>query len=292
MPLPCGRRRPPPVREAHVITSMPPSWAAARLDYALATSRVEQRAALGLYLPVGYPTRRASVKALRQMAQHADVLELGIPHHHPHMDGPVIRQASAQAVTEGFQMVDLFEVATELTASTTAGLVVMSYWSPIENYGPEAFAERLCVAGVGGVLIPDLPEHAAATWHWAAREAGLYMIPLIPPHVSNARLAAIGAESSGMVYAPATPGRTGAQRPLTRYLPRVVRRVRDETGMPVAVGIGISTPTQAAEAAAYADAVVVGSAVIRHMQTQPEAPDVAAAEVAQAFAEGVRRPVR
>jgi tryptophan synthase alpha chain len=271
---------------------MQPSWSAARLDYALATSRGEQRAALGLYLPVGYPSRTVSRDALHLMARHADVLELGLPWRDPHMDGPVIQQACAQAIDRGFQMVDLFAVATELTASTTAALVVMSYWSPIERFGPEAFAERLCVAGVGGVLIPDLPDRAAATWSSAAREAGLHALPLIPPHASAARLAAIGAQSSGMAYAPATPGRTGAQRPLTRYLPRVVRRVRDETGLPVAVGIGISTPDQAAEASAYSDAVVVGSAVIRHMQTRPDAPDLAASEAARAFAHGVRRASR
>ena len=272
-----------------MITSMPPSWSAARLDYALATSRIEQRAALGLYLPVGYPSRAAGLDALHLMAQHADVLELGVPHTDPHLHGPVIQQAAAQALAGGFSMLDLFTAATELTASTSTALVVMSYWTPIERFGLELFAERLAVAGGSGVLIPDLPDHAAATWRRAAREAGLHTIPLIPAHASPARLAEIGTGSSGMVYAPATPGRTGAQRPLSPYLPRLVRRIRVETGLPVAVGIGISTPHHAAQASAYADAVVVGSAVIRHMRSRPDAPAAAAAEAAQAFAAGVRR---
>ncbi|MEU1107270.1 tryptophan synthase subunit alpha [Streptomyces tibetensis] len=268
---------------------MQPSWSAARLDYALATSRAEKRAALGLYLPVGYPCRTASLDALHLMARHADVLELGIPHTDPHLDGPVIQQASAQALEAGFQMIDLFTAATQLTASTTTALVVMSYWAPIERFGPELFAERLSVAGGAGVLIPDLPEHAAATWHWAAQEAGLYTIPLIPAHASDARLAEMGTQSSGMVYAPATPGRTGSRRPLSPYLPRLVRRLRTATSLPVAVGIGISTPDHAAQASRYADAVVVGSAVIRHMTTWRNAPDLAAAQVAKSFADGVRR---
>ncbi|GAA2767590.1 tryptophan synthase subunit alpha [Streptomyces paradoxus] len=272
-----------------MITSMRPSWSAARLDYALATSRSEQRAALGLYLPVGYPSRTASLDALHLMAKHADVLELGLPHSDPHMDGPVIRQACAQALDSGFEMIDLFTAATELTAATTTALVVMSYWAPIARFGPELFAERLAVAGGAGVLIPDLPEREAATWHWAAREAGLHTIPLVPAHASNARLAEIGSASSGMVYAPATPGRTGAQRPLSPYLPRQVRRLRYATGLPVAVGIGISTPEQAARASTYADAVMVGSAVIRRMRTWSNAPDLAAAQAAKTFADGVRR---
>ncbi|MET9578756.1 tryptophan synthase subunit alpha [Streptomyces massasporeus] len=272
-----------------MITSMQPSWSAARLDYALATSRAENRAALGLYLPVGYPSRIASLDALHLMARHADILELGIPHTDPHLDGPVIRLANAQALDAGFEMIDLFTAATQLTASSTTAIVVMSYWAPIARFGPKLFAERLAVAGGAGVFIPDLPEHAAATWHSAAQEEGLYTIPLIPAHASNARLTEIGAGSSGMVYAPATPGRSGSRRPLSPYLPRLVRRLRTATGLPVAVGIGISTPDHAARASRYADAVVVGSAVIRRMTTWRNAPDLAAGQVAKTFADGVRR---
>ncbi|NGO40633.1 tryptophan synthase subunit alpha [Streptomyces ureilyticus] len=275
-----------------MITSTSPSWSAARLDYALATSRAQGRAALGLYLPVGYPTRTASLDALHLMAQAADVLELGIPHTEPVLDGPEIQHAVAQALDAGFRMHDLFTAATELTASTTAALLVMSYWAPIEQYSAMAFAHQLAAAGGAGVLIPDLPDSAAATWQKAARAAGLHTVPLIPTHAPDARLAAIGTSSSGMVYAPASPGRTGARRPLNRYLPRLVRRVRDATGLPVAVGSGISTPEQAAEVSTYADAVVVGSAVIRRMYAQAAAPAAAAAAVAADFADGVRRAHR
>ncbi|MEU9228970.1 tryptophan synthase subunit alpha [Streptomyces massasporeus] len=272
-----------------MITSTPPSWSAARLDEALATSRSEQRAALSVYLPVGYPSRIVSRDTLHLVARHADILELGIPHTDSHLDGPVMQQASEQALAEGFQMIDLFTVATELAASTSAALLVTSSWNPIENFGPELFAELLAVAGGAAVLIPDLPEHAAATWHWTSREAGLHTIPYIPAHASTARLVEITSASSGMVYAPATPGRTGARRPLSPHLPRLVRRLGTATDLPVAVGIGISSPDQAARAAAYADAVAVGSAVVRHMLTWPNAPDLAAAGAAKAFADGVRR---
>ncbi|QKZ20321.1 tryptophan synthase subunit alpha [Streptomyces chartreusis] len=271
-----------------MITSTPPSWAAARLDYALAISRAQNRAALGLYLPVGYPTRTASLDALHLMAQSADVLELGVPSASPHLDGPVIQEAAAQALASGFQMRDLFTAAVELTASSTTALLVMSYWAEIAAYGVDAFAEELVAAGGGGALIPDLPEAAAEHWYKAARKAGLYTVPLIPAHASDAHLAAMGAASSGMVYAPATPGRTGAQRPLSPYLPRLVRRLRVHTGLPVAVGIGISTPAHAAEASGFSDAVVVGSAVIRRMQDRSAAPAAAAAAAARDFAAGVR----
>ena len=276
-------------------TSTPPSWSAAGLDHALARSRAEQRAALGLYLPVGYPTRAAGLDALHLMAKHADVLQLGVPHTDPVLDGPVIRRAAAQALDAGFRMRDLFDAATELTAAGTTAVLAMSYWKPIEVYGPRAFAEELAAAGVSGVLVPDLPETetetgtAASTWQRAARAAGLHTSTLIPPRASDAHLAALGSVTSGLIHVPATPGLTGARRPLSPYLPHLVRRVRTLTGLPVAVGIGIGTPDQAAQASAYADSVIVGSAVIRRMHAQPGAAAVTAAEAARDFAEGVRR---
>ncbi|MFE6412124.1 tryptophan synthase subunit alpha [Streptomyces sp. NPDC057837] len=270
-------------------TSTSPTWPpAGRLDRALASSHAKRRAALGLYLPLGYPTRTASLDALQLMAQSADVLEIGIPHRDPVMDGPVIREAAAQALAGGFEMHDVFTATSELTTSTSAALLVMSYWTPIAQYGIESFTNQLAAAGGSGVLIPDLPPSAADAWRAAAASAGLHTIPLIPTHASTAHLAAIGASHSGMAYAPATPGLTGSQSPLSPDLPRLVHRLRTATHLPVAVGIGISTPDQAAQASAYADAVVVGSAVIRRMRDQPHASATAAAEIARDFAAGVR----
>ncbi|MFE3169213.1 tryptophan synthase subunit alpha [Streptomyces sp. NPDC059224] len=268
------------------------SPAALRLDHALAASHAQGRAALGVYLPVGYPDRHTSRDALHLLTQSADILELGLPHTNAHLDGPIVRQAAAQALDGGFVMRDLFDTAVELAAATTTPLVVMSYWEPIAHYGSARFAHDLVASGAGSVLIPDLPESAAADWRRISREAGLHTVTLIPPHASDAHLAAIGQATSGMVYAPATPGLTGARRPLSPYLPRLVRRLRTATGQPVAVGIGISSPEQAAQASAYADAVIVGSAVIRCMQTQPRSAAVAAAQAGCDFAAGVRRAQR
>ncbi|MCX4853719.1 tryptophan synthase subunit alpha [Streptomyces canus] len=263
------------------------------MDYALATSREEQRAALAIYLPVGYPNRAASREALLLAAEHADVVEVGVPHHTCPMDGPVIRQAAAQALagSDGFQMRDLFAAAVELTARTRTALVVMSYWEPIRSYSPRAFARELAAAGGAGVLVPDLPPHAAPLWGETAAEAGLYTVALAPRHASSARLAELGATTTGMLYAPAT-GLTGTQRPLSPYLPRLVRRLREATGLPVATGIGISSPQQAAQVAGFSDAVVIGSAVIRRMQSQPDAPAPAAAAACRDFAQAVRQARR
>ncbi|MEU0942336.1 tryptophan synthase subunit alpha [Streptomyces canus] len=270
-----------------MITSTVPSGPAARLDHVLATSRAQQRAALGLYLPVNYPTRSASREALHAIAAHADLVELGVPHHQPHLDGPVIQQAVAQALT-GFQMRDLFASTAELAAHSTAALLVMSYWEPIRAFGATAFAHMLADAGGAGALIPDLPPAAAPQWRAAAEAAGLHTVNLAPPHASGARLAELGKSTTGMLYAAATPGLTGARRPLSPYLPSQVRRLREGTGLPVAVGIGISTPQQASRVSLFADAAVIGSAVIRRMQASPNAPAAAAAAAACDFAQAVR----
>ncbi|MFF1733740.1 tryptophan synthase subunit alpha [Streptomyces sp. NPDC058247] len=263
----------------------------ARLDQALALARSQGRAALATYLPVGYPNRADSMDALHLLAQASDVVELGVPHVAPVLDGPVIRRASAQALAGGFRMQDLITAARELSAASATALLVMSYWHPISRYGPERFADDLAAAGGAGVLVPDLPAEEAGRWIAAARAAGLHTVNLVDPRADVAALARVCAASSGMVYAAATQGVTGTQGPLSARLPQLVARLRTITSLPVGVGIGVSAPGQAAIISAFADAVVVGSAVIRRMEAAPKAPVAAAASVAREFADGVRHPV-
>ncbi|MFE1199552.1 tryptophan synthase subunit alpha [Streptomyces olivaceoviridis] len=269
--------------------STPPSWSAALLDGTLTLKGEQDRCALGLFLPVGYPSYSVSMDALHGIAPFADVLELGVPYLHPH-DSPLIRQAAAQALAHGFGIQDLFEAVTELAVSTSAALLVKSYWAPIEQYGAEAFAEGLAAAGGAGVLVPDLPASAAAGWQKIAHRAGLHRIPLVPTSATAAQLAAIRATSSGMVYAFA-PGRTGVERPLSPHLIDFVRRARTVTGLPVGVCTDIRTPTQAAQVSTFADAVFVGTPLLRRMQAEARAPEAARA-VARDFADAVRTRIR
>ncbi|MFG2440569.1 tryptophan synthase subunit alpha [Streptomyces sp. NPDC048508] len=274
-----------------MITSTPPPGPAARLNKVLAAGRAEGRASLGLYLPVGYPNRKYSLETLRLIAGHADVVELGVPYSDSYLDGPVIQRAAKQALAAGFGMKDLFTATATLTAAFPVAPLAVSYWAPIERYGPQAFTAQFAATGGAGVRIIDLPDSAAPVWHAATRAAGLHTINMAPPHASSARLADIGAATSGMIYVPATPGRTGVRRYLTPYLSRLVRRAREATGLPVGAGIGISTAGQAAQVARYADAVVVGSALIRQMSDHKDGPRCAA-EVAREFAESVRQVSR
>ncbi|MGW3424477.1 tryptophan synthase subunit alpha [Streptomyces phaeochromogenes] len=268
------------------------SWPSARLDQVLAAARLQERAALATYMPVGYPNRITGLDALHVLAQFADIVELGVPYSDPVMDGPVIQGATAQALTAGFRMTDLFTAARELSSSSRAALLVMSYWQPIHRYQPERFANELAAAGASGVLVPDLPLEEADPWLDAARAAGLHTVNLVAPNTNAARLARICAASSGMIYAPATKGVTGNQGPLSSDLPQLIDRLRRVTALPVGVGIGVSTAAQASSISAIADAVVVGSAVIRRMAAAPNTAVAAAAATAREFAAGVRHPAR
>ncbi|WP_051853233.1 tryptophan synthase subunit alpha [Streptomyces sp. NRRL S-146] len=274
------------------VINPPLTKAASRLDQVFAATRAQGRAALAAYLPVGFPTFSQSMDALHAVAAHADVLELGVPFSDPMMDGPIIQQATAQSLAGGFRMRHLFEAARQLSATSAAALLVMTYWQPVARYGPRRFADELALAGAAGVILPDLPVEEAGEWLAAARARGLHTVFVVAPNSSDARLARVCAAGSGMVYAPAVAGVTGAQGPLASGLPAFVDRLRAVTAVPVGVGIGVSTPDQAAIVSTFADAVIVGSALIRRLQTAPgPAGARAAASLARDLADGVRRPL-
>ncbi|MEU0038289.1 tryptophan synthase subunit alpha [Streptomyces sp. NPDC006333] len=263
--------------------------AGSRLHQVITAAQAQDRCALGMYLPVGYPNRLIGMDALHLLAQSADVLELGVPYADGVLDGPVIQHASRTALDAGFRIEDLFAAARELSSSSRAALVAMSYWQPVHAYGPLRFATAAAAAGIDAVLIPDLPiEEATSSWTAAARATGLGTIPLVSHRTQPDRLARIVAAATGMLYAAATDGVTGNPQPVSPRLPDLIARIRGLASLPVAAGIGISTPAQARTAAAWADVVVVGSAVIRRMQASPRAQTAAAAAAGRDFAAALR----
>ncbi|MFI1408891.1 tryptophan synthase subunit alpha [Streptomyces sp. NPDC020707] len=268
-----------------------PSLAAQRWDRALTSCAAQKRSALGLYLPVGYPNLRVSRRALHKVAQHVHFLKLGIPHTDPHLDGREIRGAVAQSLQGGCTMRDVFITARDLADATDVALIAMSYWKPITHYGVQDFAKHASASGIGAVLVADLPidSPAEADWLRAAQKAGLYTIPLIPQTASCDHLAAIAHSTRGPVYLAARSGQSGSIGPLPSGLPDRIRGVRAATGRRVLVGRGLSNPRVAAQAAVFADAVVIGSAVIRCMRTQPASAAQAAEKASMDFANTVRR---
>jgi tryptophan synthase alpha chain len=262
-----------------------------RLGPAFAQARLEGRAALIAYLPAGFPTRVDSVRLMLAMIDSGvDIIEVGLPYSDPLMDGPVIQAAAERALTGGTTPADVIAVAGEVSASG-APVVVMSYWNPVERFGVEAFARDLASAGGCGVITPDLTPEESGPWAAASDEQGIDRIFLVAPSSTDERLRVVSAACTGFVYAASTMGVTGARDHVSGSAEALVARVRSVTDLPVAVGLGVSTGDQAAEIAAYADGVIVGSAFIRlvlEAGSIDEAVD-SVTSLARELAAGVRR---
>jgi tryptophan synthase alpha chain len=251
----------------------------------LAACREEGRAALIGYLPVGAPTLEGSLEGVRALvAGGADIVEVGLPYTDPGMDGPVIEAAAVQALANGTRVADGFR-AIEAVAAAGAVPVVMSYWNLILQYGVDAYARDLANAGGAGIITPDLVPDEAEDWIAASDAHGLDRIFLAAPSSPDERLVRIAAASRGFVYAASTMGVTGLRAQVGARAEDLVARTRAAGAENVCVGLGVSTRAQAAEVAAYADGVIVGSAFVRALQDEGPA---AVAALAGEFAEGVR----
>lgn len=261
------------------------------LAEAFARARAEERAALIGYLPAGFPNRDDSVRLMRAMVEAGvDIVEVGLPYSDPLMDGPVIQAAADQALRAGTTPADVISIAGDV-AQTGAATVVMSYWNPVERFGVDAFARDLAAAGGCGVITPDLTPEESQAWAAATREHDIDRIYLVAPSSTDERLRTVSGACSGFVYAASTMGVTGARSSVSGAAEALVARVRRVTDLPVAVGLGVSTGEQAAEIAAYADGVIVGSAFIKLILEAPsiEEAEAAVAALARELAAGVRR---
>jgi tryptophan synthase alpha chain len=190
----------------------------------------------------------------------ADALEVGIPFSDPVMDGPVIQEASERALEAGATPGAAFDLVRRAGLDIPVG--VMTYLNPVLAAGMEAFAREAAAAGVAGAIVPDLPVDEAADWIAYATAAGIDPVLLAAPNSSPDRLAAIAAAGRGFVYCVATYGVTGARDALAGSARSVVEALRPLTDTPLLVGVGVSTPDQARSACAFADGVIVGTALV------------------------------
>jgi len=258
-----------------------------RLEPLFETCRADGRAALIGYLPAGYPTVDDSRALLRAMlAGGCDLVEVGMPYSDPVMDGPTIQAAADVALRAGARLCDVVSVV-ESIAAVGGRAVVMTYWNPVHRYGVDAFARDLAAAGGLGVITPDLIPDEADDWLAAAQAHDLDHIFLVAPSSTDRRLAATAAASRGFLYAASTMGVTGARDAVSSAAPALVSRVREHApGLPVGVGLGVRNSTQAAEVAAFADAVIVGSAFVTAAQSGKPGVRTLATDLST----GVRRP--
>ncbi len=256
-----------------------------------ARARAEDRAVLVAYLPAGYPSVDGAIAAFTAMvAAGVDVVEVGVPYSDPVMDGTAIQEAAGAALAAGVTMPDVLRTV-EAVAATGAPTLVMSYWNPIEQYGPDAFARDLAARGGSGVITPDLTPEEAGEWIAATDAHGVDRVFLVALSSTPTRLATVTAATTGFVYAASVMGVTGVRAQVSAGAPDLVARTRAVTDLPVAVGLGVSDAAQAAAVAGYADGVIVGSAFVRRLLGAPDpAAGVAAVrELAAELAAGVRR---
>jgi len=265
---------------------------AATTAAAFATARDEGRAALVGYLPAGFPDVEGSIEAMRAMVDAGcDVIEIGLPYSDPVMDGPTIQAAAQQALEQGVRTTDVLRTV-EAVAATGVPTLVMTYWNPVERYGVGRFAADLASAGGAGLITPDLTPDSAGAWIAAADEHDLDKVFLVAPSSTDARIAMTTAACRGFVYATAVMGVTGARTTTSDLAGPLVARTKQTTDLPVGVGLGVSNGDQAAEVAAYADGVIVGSAFVRTLLDHPDdraAGLRALTDLTEDLAGGVRR---
>ena len=196
----------------------------------------------------------------------ADVIELGVPFSDPVADGPVIQRASQRALEHGTRLADVLDVARDIRKQSDAGLIVFTYLNPVLRFGLEKFAGAAQAAGVDGALVTDLTVEEAGDYLRVMRARSLATVFLAAPTSTDARLKRIAAASSGFIYAVSRTGITGQQKQLSGDARELVQRLRKFTKLPIAVGFGISSADQFREVGSFADAVVVGSAIVHAIE--------------------------
>lgn len=224
---------------------------------------------LGLiaYFTVGDPSLAATAEIVLSAAEAgADVVELGVPFSDPVADGPTIQRASERALRAGTTLSGVIEIVQQLRAKSEVPLLLFSYFNPIMQMGLEKFATAAAVAGADGVLVTDLTPEEANDYRSAMRRQGLDTVFLAAPTSTDARLARIAESSTGFLYLISRTGVTGAKDSLPEDLPVLVRRARQFTKLPIAVGFGISLPSQVSVLGGIADAAVVGSALVAEIE--------------------------
>jgi tryptophan synthase alpha chain len=251
------------------------------------TSRIqfEKKPALVAYVTCGDPniatTREIILAAIRA---GADAIELGVPFSDPVADGPVIQRASERALRNGTSLEDVLGLAREVRKESSAALIVFSYLNPVLRFGLERFCAEAAKAGVDGALITDLTVEEAGEYRQVMAAHELDAIFLAAPTSPDQRLKAIASACKGFVYAVSRTGITGAQKQLATDAQDLVKRIRKFTKLPVAVGFGISNSEQFAQVGGFADAAVVGSAIVQAIEQNPGSP----AQAVEKFIRGLR----
>jgi tryptophan synthase alpha chain len=229
----------------------------------LARCADNKRKALLPFLTAGYPDEKTFLRLLEDFGDAgADLVEIGIPFSDPLADGPVIQQASQHALEHGMTVARTLGLLRSLNGTYPAPRILMSYYNPVRAYGLQRFVDHAQSAGVSGLIVPDLIWEEGAEVERVCRDNGIDLIYLLARTSSPQRRRQIIRKSRGFVYLVSVTGVTGAKTSFSPSILNWIRRVKQESTLPVCVGFGITTPAQAQQVSRVADGVIVGSAII------------------------------
>lgn len=243
------------------------------------------RSAFMPYAVLGYPNREAGLETVRQLvAAGADLLELGIPFSDPLADGPTIQAATQQSLENGTTLKDCIQMVRQLRdEGIETPAMLMGYVNPMMAYGLDSFVRDAAVAGVDGLVVPDLPPEEADELDALCQRHGLALIYFLAPTSTPDRITLVVEKARGFIYLVSITGITGVQQGISDQLAGFVDRVRAKTKTPLAVGFGIGSGEQATAVAQLADGVIVGSALVKRAKQSPEAVFALAQELRQAL---------
>ena len=258
-----------------------------RLDVRFRELRKEGRTALVPFVTAGDPDAGVTRRLLPRLVDAgADVIELGVPFSDPMADGPVIQRAGERALAAGMSLSGVLDIVRGFRAQdATTAVVLMGYLNPIVAMGPARFADEAAAAGVDGVIVVDMPPEEGEPLLTALRERGIDPVFLLSPTTSTERMRRIATEATGFLYYVSFKGITGAGHLDTGAVGEALARVRAVSDLPVGVGFGIADADSARRIAAVADAVVVGSAIVRRVEEALDEPERIPEHVAAFVAE-------
>jgi tryptophan synthase alpha chain len=260
---------------------------ATRIHKLFERTRREKRAAFIAYLTAGDPTPQHTPELVAALVRGGvDLIELGVPFSDPIADGPVIQRAADRALKAGTTLHKVLDIAREIRKTLEVPLLLFTYLNPAMRYGLEKLAQDAKAAGIDGCLLTDVSVEEAGPYVELMREAGLDTVFLAAPTSTERRLKLVADYSTGFVYLVSRTGVTGERADLSGSLAPLIQRMRAATSLPLAAGFGISTPEQARAVAKMADGVVVGSAIVREIETRGT-PDAVEA-LARSLAQGMR----
>jgi len=238
-----------------------------RIERTFKELKARRKAAFIAFVTAGYPDLAATEKLIAEFGRAGvDIIELGIPFSDPLADGPLIQNASVEAIRNGATMEKIIAMVKRARRSTDIPICFMTYYNPVFVMGEKRFIAACRDAGVDGVIIPDLPVEEGKKFSAAARRSGLDTVFFVSPTTADSRLRPISAASRGFIYYVSLAGVTGPRARLPRELKNQVTRLKAFTDKPVCVGFGISSPAQVKEVGAFADGVIVGSAIVRKIK--------------------------